>query len=245
MTAPRLAQRFSPDSELHLPPDRVTVLGPTSQFEAATLVRRTLRDVAKEAQNRRQRHIKHGFRSYEEYFFYASSASGVSWSRKLLTRRCAGSVALGILHERARTPYGLPGTYRSPLVEEAWWAVGLPSNLQVGLLLSHWESVVTGQGYRLWTSACGTNTPAAHLHLRQPLPSRSTSSSWSAGDSPLTSRWQITVPSECTLRKSSIARSCWSLQESSTTVDSIGRERTRFVRSSRMLTHILSLSLSQ
>ncbi|BGP32470.1 Cruciform DNA binding protein [Rhodotorula toruloides] len=113
MTAPRLAQRFSPNSELHLPSDRVTVLGATNQFEAATLVCRTLYNVAEEAQDRRRRHFENVWKTYEEYIFYASK-----------------SVALGILHERARRPYGLPGTYRSTLVEEAWWAVGLPSELQ-------------------------------------------------------------------------------------------------------------------
>ncbi|BGP25019.1 Cruciform DNA binding protein [Rhodotorula toruloides] len=103
MTAPRLAQRFSPNSELHLPPDRVTVLGATSQFEAAALVCRTLHNVAGEAQ--RRRHLGSIWRSYEEYFFYASR-----------------SVAVGILHEIAGKQFGLPWTYRSTLLEEAWWA---------------------------------------------------------------------------------------------------------------------------
>lgn len=90
MAAPRRAQRFSPNSELHLLPDRVTVLGATNQFEAATLVCRTLHNVAEEAQDRRRRHIVNVWRTYEEYFFYASSAwegsLGTSFADKAMCR---------------------------------------------------------------------------------------------------------------------------------------------------------------
>lgn len=73
MASPAVAQRFSPDVESYVSPDRVTVLGPASQLDAAGLVCHTLQQVALEARERRGSVQLNLFETFEELAFYASS----------------------------------------------------------------------------------------------------------------------------------------------------------------------------